>query len=139
MASELIKYITEHTIRGDCTCGKCADASPNPKESQPRGHTADVQFFKVSLKNSPSKDDLLVLIRNHKGEFNDIDILDGSEHNYIEMGGWVGDQGLALTLMGMGELLGIWKLLTPNNLVPSLAEEAKMRMAGMGLVSIIRR
>lgn len=118
--SELIKYIVEHAVRGACMCGECVDTQPNPEECQPRGHTVDMQFFKVSLRNNPSKDDLLALIKSHKGEFNEVDLLDGNEHNYIEIGGWIGDQGLALTLMGMGELLGIWELLTPNSLMASL-------------------
>ena len=135
--SELIKYIVEHTIRGACMCGECIDAPINPEKCQPKGHTADVHFFKVALVNNPSKDGLLNLIKNHKGEFNDIDLFDGGEHNYLEIGGFIGDQGLALTLMGMGELLGIWKLMTPNSLMPLLSDDVKSQMAGMGMISII--
>lgn len=47
---QLAKYIIDHCIRGACTCGKCIDAPA--KKFQPDGHTADVQFFKVALKNT---------------------------------------------------------------------------------------
>jgi len=135
--TDLIKYIRKHTIRGACTCGKCIDAPNNPKEHQPDGHTADVQFFKVALKNNPDKDVLLKLIKNHHGEFNDINIFDGNEHNYIEIGGWIGDQGTALLLMGLGKLLGIWELLTPSSMLGDLIpDDLKMQMAGSGMVSI---
>ena len=130
----LIEYINEHTTRGPCTCGRCIDAPHNPREQQPIGHTSDVVFFKVSLKNKP---DLLVfkkLIKNHNSEFCDIDLFDHKEHNYLEIGAWVGDQGVALTLMGMGELLGVWKLLTPVSL--GMSGEFAEKMAGAGMISI---
>jgi len=135
--TDLIEYIRNHTIRGACTCGKCIDAPNDPKQYQPDGHTADVQFFKVALKNNPDKEVLLQLIKNHNGEFNDINIFDGNEHNYIEIGGWIGDQGDALLLMGLGKLLGIWKLLTPASMLGDLiSDDLKMQMAGGGMVSI---
>lgn len=142
--SDLTKYIIGHTIRGACMCGKCIDTSPDPKKSQPNGHTADVQFFKVALKNNPSdadkeimKNDLIQLIKNHKGEFNEVNLFDENEHNFIEIGGWIGDQGLALMLMGMGELLRIWELRTPNKLAKDFSDETKMMLAQTGYVTII--
>lgn len=44
----------------------------------------------------------------------------------LEIGGFVGDQGLVLALMGLCELLGLWQLLTSNNLTPALSDEEKM-------------
>lgn len=50
----------------------------------------------------------------------------------------VGDSGirLALRMMGMGHLLGIWKLLSPDTVMPFLDDETKKMMAGNGMVSI---
>ena len=135
---DLIKYIRKHTIRGACNCGKCIDAPNNPKENQPDGHTADVQFFKVALNGKPDKDTLIKLIEKNNGVFdNELNPLDGNEHSYIEIGGWIGDQGAALLLMGLGKLLGIWKLLTPSSMLGDLIpDDLKMQMAGSGMVSI---
>ena len=134
--TELIKYINEHSIRGACTCGQCIDAPENPEEKQPEGHTANVEFFKVSLRNEPDAEILRKLVMDNKGEFNDANLFDGKEHSYIEIGAWIGDQGYALILMGMGELLGLWKLLTPTSF--GMPEELRQMMAGQGLVTIIK-
>lgn len=133
----LIEYINKHCVRGACTCGRCIDSSPNPKELQPTGHTADVHFFKVALKDEPDVEMLRKLIQEQKGEFNEVNLFDGQEHNYMEIGGWIGDQGLALMLMGMGKLLNLWDLLTPTSMLgESIPDELKAQMAGMGMVSI---
>lgn len=131
----LIKYIYEHTERGVCMCGKCADNLLHTEELQPKGHTSNVEFFKVSLKNNPSSDILKKFIISHKGEFCDVDIFDGKEHNFLEIGGWIGDQGNALVLMGMGELLGLWKLITPTSM--GVSPEMSQMLAQNGLVTII--
>ncbi len=134
---ELIKYVTSHAERGACQCGKCIDAPTDAQALQPSGHTADLVFFKVSA-NGGSADELAELVmRNRKGEFADVNLLDGNEHSYIEVGGWIGDQGLAMMLMGLGALLGLWKLLTPKSIFGNMIDEATaMQMAGSGLVSI---
>ena len=139
---DLTKYVIEHSIRGVCMCGKCIDAPAN--KFQPDGHTADVQFFKVALKNSnltktdkeKIKNDFIKLVKNHKGVYSDIDIFDGNEYNFIDIGRWIGDQGTALMLMGMGELLGVWKVATPNRLAPDFSEETRNMLAGAGYISI---
>lgn len=138
----LAEYVVENCIRGTCMCGKCVDAPA--KKFQPDGHTADVQFFKVALKNlrltdadkEVIKNNFIQLIKNHQGIYCDIDLFDGNEHNFIEIGGWIGNQGTALELMGMGELLGIWKVATPNRLAPDFSEETRNMLAGAGYISI---
>lgn len=136
---DLAKYIVENCIRGACTCGKCINVSA--KTFQLDMHTADVQFFKVALKSADAnkeviKNDFVQLMKNHKGIYRDIDIFDGNEHNFIDIGRWIGDQSLALMLMGMGELLGIWKVITPNRLAPDFSEETRGMLAGAGYISI---
>lgn len=139
---ELAKYVIDHCVRGVCTCGKCVDAPA--KKFQPDGHTVDVQFFKVILKNSRltdvdkevMKNNFIKLIKNHKGIYDEIDLFDGNEHNFVEIGGWIGSQGVALELMGMGELLGLWKVATPNRLAPDFSAETRSMLAGAGYISI---
>ena len=133
---DLVEYINHFAQRGDCTCGKCCDAPEN--QEQPTGHTADVYFFKIAAKEGASKDDFLEVIKKWKDVHCECNPLDGKEHNYLELGGWIGDQGLALQMMGLGNVLGVWNLITPKSL-PGLPEELMDQMAGSGFVSICRR
>lgn len=132
--SDLTEYVLKHATRGECKCGKCADRGDRP---DPDGHLADLFFFKVGVAGKPDGDTLRRLISEHKGEYADCNPLDGAEHSYIELGGWIGDQGLAMMLMGLGSHLGLWSVMTPNNMMPGLDEETKKMVAGMGLVSIM--
>lgn len=136
---DLAKYVIDQCIRGGCTCGKCIDAPA--KKFQPDGHTVDVQFFKVALKNSDAdkeiiKNNFIQLIKNHQGIYKEIDLLDGEEYDFIDIGRWIGNQGIALTLMGMGELLGMWKVTTPNRVAPDFSEETRDMLARAGFISI---
>lgn len=54
--------------------------------------------------------------------------------SYIELGAWIGDQGLALALMGLGSALDIWGIITPQTLGIE-GEEAK-QMMGMGFIMV---
>ncbi len=133
---ELREYVINHTERGACKCGQCFDAPSHPEKHQPDGHTVDLVFFKVAAKGNPDKDTLIKLIReNKRGDFCDVDVLDGKEHNYLELGGWIGSQGLAMMLMGLGSILGIWILLSPR-LFHGISEDMQIRMAQRGLLSI---
>ena len=128
---DLIDYVTKHTERGPCQCRKCFDAVKDPESKQPEGHTADLTFFKVRKVNNPDPEEFRKLVEEELPHW-----LDGKEHSYLETGGDIGDQGLALMAMGLGGILGIWELLTPNSMVPFLDEGMKMEMAGTGYVTI---
>lgn len=132
---KLIEYVQQHAQRGECQCGKCIDKGDKP---DPAGHTADVHFFKVALNDSPKREEFEALVReNEVGEFATVDLFDGKEHGYIELGGWIGDQGGALMLMGIGALLGSWRLLTPETVFGKLVDKEILdRMAGMGMIAI---
>lgn len=129
-------YILAHTERGECTCGRCqpVPAEPGPKTNR---HTADLIFFKVCTKNRPTPGQLRILIDDHVSEYGPCDLFDGKEHSYLEIGGFVGDQGVALMLMGLGSLLGLWQLLTPYTVLGTdTPPELAMQMAGVGYVAI---
>jgi len=115
----LIKYVIKHTsVGGDD--GSDIDVS--------------VEFFGVNIIEEPSEKALKQLIANSEGgDF----LFDGNEHSYIEIGGWIGDQSIALQLMALGHKLGLWKLLTPSILLPSLEESLKRKMAESGMVTIL--
>ena len=132
--NSLLEYMAEHTQRGACMCGECTDARKDADKHQPLGHTSNVEFFKVTLVDEPDADTLKHLIKVHKGEFLDVDVFDGAEHNFLDIGAWIGDQSAGLCLMGMGELLGLWALLTPTSM--GMPEDTRMYMAQNGMVSI---
>lgn len=55
--------------------------------------------------------------------------------SYTQLGVWLGDQGIALAFMGLGEVLGLWKVITP--LDTGITDKALFeRMLGMGFVHI---
>lgn len=98
---------------------------------------ADVIFFKVKATNDATPTEIIDAIKSHPGEFCECDPLDGKEHSYIELGGWIGDQGLALRLIGLGADLGMWHLLTPKTMMPGMLDDAVIqKMAGMGMIAL---
>lgn len=131
-------YVMMYAERGACKCGRCCDAPPNPEQHQPTGHTADVIFFEVSARPGADAETLRALLReNFRGEYGDVNVFDGSDHSYMELGGWIGDQGLALMLMGLGAVLGVWKLLTPKTLLGNSApKDIVQGLAGQGFVLV---
>lgn len=115
--SALIDYVVKHTRQADTG--------------------VDMVFFKVEILGSPGLIALQDLVRSHQGEFGPCNVLDGEEHGYMELGGWVGDQGLALRMMALGQVLGLWKVHTPRSMFGNVLDEDKlMNMAGMGMISV---
>lgn len=128
---ELGSYVMKHTDRGECGCGKCIDVGNKP---DPQGHTADLVFFRVAARNAPDAETFKRLSATHKGYYGDVDPFDGKDHNYLELGGWIGDQGLAMQYMGLGCLLGVFKLFSPAMLVDD--RSTQLQLAGMGMLSV---
>lgn len=135
----LAEYVVNHTERNACRCGKCIDSG---EDRQLQGHTVNMYFFDVSACNNPTPEEFVKLTKAHRGEFGDVDPLDGKEHSYMELGGWIGDQGLAMQYMALGQLLGLWRTMTPAAILnvndPQQKAVADI-MAGSGLVSIMPR
>ena len=143
----LREYVMKYTTRGPCQCGRCSDAVPAPETKQPQGrHTVDLYFFHVSLRNaedgtSATAENLLELIQQSRTCISDttgepLAIEPDSEYNYMALGGWIGDQGIAMMFMGMCHILELGSVITPN-IIPGIPKELKDQMAGAGMVSII--
>jgi hypothetical protein len=130
----LTEYVDAHTARGVCRCGKCFDRGGSP---DPTGHVADLVFFPVAATNSPTVEEFVTLTKEHVSEFFPVDPLDGDEHNYMEIGGWIGSQEMALRYMGLGALLGVFTLMTPKTLIPAIIDAMAIELAEMGMVSAI--
>lgn len=104
----------------------------------------DVHFFKTGFKFGPEfttlaaeRETFMGLIADHDPEFAPCDVLDGKEHGFIELGAWIGDQGLALRFMALGEYLGMWKVMTPLRVLGDTIPKKDLdTMAGMGLITI---
>lgn len=122
---KLIEYIESHTRRGECQCGKCFDKGPDRPAPE---HSVNVHFFWVSAQNDPTAEDLRTLL---EAEYPQIDRLKQGP-SYIEMGGALGDQGIALRLIGLGGILKLWTVVTPA-MVGITGEDAD-GMAGAGFV-----
>ena len=122
---KLIQYIADHTDRGECQCGLCFDKGP---DREAPAHSVNVHFFWVSARNNPTKEELKALLL---AQYPNPDRLkDGP--SYIEIGGVLGDQGLALLLIGLGQLVGLWKAITPE--VLGMSGPMAQQMAGSGFV-----
>lgn len=134
----IIDFVLTHTQQGECHCGKCFTPEPSRMRSEQTGnHVVDMEFFKVAIIGAPLRADFAKLTDEHKAEFGNIDFHDAKEHSYTEVGGWIGDQGLALRFMALGAHLGVFELLTPNTMMPTLDAATKMMMAGAGYVAVV--
>ena len=105
------QYVMEHTDRGECKCGSCPDGTAIP-------HTVDMRFFKTVVRGQPDAVAFLRLSGDHRGEFAQCDPFDGKPHNYVEIGGWIGDRSMALQYMALGRMLGLFNLMATASGTP---------------------
>lgn len=130
--SKLVDFVVAHTTR--CPCASLVYQHERDKSPS----AADMFFFDVAAKDNPDADEFKRLIAEHPGEFATVNPLDGNEHSYIELGGWIGDQGLALQFMGLGVLLNLWQVMHPVNMLKMERNDPlAQQLAGVGLVSIM--
>lgn len=132
MSDGLVEYVLRHTERGECGCGKCIDRGTAP---EPAGHTIDMVFFRVAKRGEPTAEEFKRLAQAWPGEFCQLDPFDGKEHGYMELGGWIGDQGIAMQFMALGVLLGHFQLLSPALL--GLSGGAAVECAANGFLAVL--
>jgi hypothetical protein len=97
----------------------------------------DVVHFKVVGASDADAETLRTLVANHVGEFAGVNVFDGDEHDYIELGAWLGSQRHALMLIGLGTQLGLWTLLSPKTMLGEHVDgELEQQLAGQGLISL---
>lgn len=137
--ADLIDYVHAHTSRGECGCGSCIDKGDKPEPGWFSPHVIDMVFFRVAMVGEPSAAEFRLLTSAHRGEFLDTDLLDGRGHHFIEVGGWIGDQGLAMRYMALGAMLDVFTLVTPYTLWPDAKPETALDAAAGGLLIVEAR
>jgi len=124
---ELIAFVREVTTHFH-------EPMPDPAPAP----VVDVHFFRVVVDEHFDKArfvELLEAAAAKPGEFCEIS-LDRFRQGpgYIEIGGWIGDQTLALLFMACGQIADVWEVVTPARL--GLSGERAELMAGAGYVMV---
>lgn len=88
-------------------------------EDRAVGVVVDVHYFKVAFTEAAAdRDGFIAAMRDAiaaPGVFCDVSEADlRLGISYIKLGGWIGDQGLALRLLALGQLYGVWKVVLPE-------------------------
>ena len=97
-------------------------------------------FFKLIVSGTGCSDTLRKLVVQHMGEHVELDLFDGAEHGFIEIGARLGSQELALMLIGLGSNLGLWDLLSPRTMFgESIDHLLERNLAESGLITLVAR
>ena len=143
---ELISYIEAATevfrhgaiVKPMPSVGPVSVVSIEAYPERPEGREfVDVHFFSVGFTEvAPTWTHRRLynyLVDHPIGEFSNmtLDMWQGGP-SYITTGGWIGSQELALRLIALGQVHGIWHAVTPERLGFEGADAD--RMAGNGLV-----
>ena len=136
MKQTIQQYVMDAIERGECKCGRCTDVGDKPDPQGP--HTVDMIFFKAALASTHANaEEFMRLSKENEGDYVQVDPFNGKEHSYLELGGWLGDQGIALCYMALGTLLGVFDLYTPRTVLPQgISDVQVMQLAGAGLVTV---
>lgn len=89
----------------------------------------DCHFIDIAVDHAKAKSaraDLINILNNWPN-----DQLAGGP-SYIDVGATIGDQGAAFQLFALGEVLGLWSIITPKKL--GLDDETAESFAGAGLI-----
>jgi hypothetical protein len=107
-------------------------AMPHESEAKPEVEKVDVTFMVIGVDKAVAEAHRaeLVTILN---AYPEPDRLAGGP-SYIEVGGVIGDQGAAFQLFAVGQVLGLWQVITPRTL--GFTGDTEREMAGRGLVMI---
>lgn len=102
-------------------------AMPSINEAKPHLEQVDMHFIVVGVDKAKAE-----VYRQDIIDYAKVNI--DHEMSYIELGGIIGDQGMALCFMALGQALGLWNVLTPKTFgfEGGLADQ----MAGMGYITI---
>lgn len=145
---KLVKYVQLSTVvyrKGEVVKAAEHSLTIDAFPAQPATrHTVDCHFVTVGFtEHAPSwshQQFYDAILACPHGEFRDMPLerWQGGP-TYIEIGGWIGDQSLALLFMALGQEHGLWHVVTPARLGFTGAQADDMAGRGMVLVSGIRQ
>lgn len=107
-------------------------AMPHVSEAKPGLETVDCEFLAIGVDRDRAEQhraELLTILRAYP----EPDRLRGGP-SYIEVGAVIGDQGAAFQLFALGEVLGLWMVITPA--VMGFSGPEARDLAGRGFVMI---
>jgi len=107
-------------------------AMPHESEAQPHVEKVDCELLVIGVDRAraePLKAELQTILDDYPAP----ERLAGGP-SYIELGAAIGDQGAAFQLFALGQVLGLWKVITPT-MFGITGAEAKT-LAGQGFVMI---
>lgn len=126
---ELDTFVRNHTT----TVARDADAEG----------IIDVGFFGVVPQIEDGETESLkekfmrLVAESHAGAFSTLNPFDGKDHGYIEVGGWIGDQEMAMRFMALAEHFGEVTVLTPKKVLGDKIDAAmEDQLMGQGLIAI---
>lgn len=131
--AELVSYATQMYRKGETVVETLPGVTevwlvdPVPSAPRPNQQLVDVHFAMIGVdmyKAAVCRIELYALLA--------VNPRFSLGPSYIEVGVLLGDQGLALGLFALGEVAGLWTLVTPERL--GMAGEAADQMAGMGMI-----
>jgi hypothetical protein len=97
----------------------------------------DVHFFKVKARKGADKRLLVRLVEEFPGDMKECNPFDGKEHNFMDLGAWIGTQELALLFMGLAGSLNLCNVMSPNTMLGDMvSKDAKDNMAKSGFISM---
>jgi hypothetical protein len=110
-----------------------------PYDDDPLVTVIDVFAVKVVVRKDADREAFVQFIRERAvagaGIFCDIDVHRLAEGpSYLELGAWLGDQKIALTVMALGVHHKAWQVITPTSL--GFTGKEATEMAGLGLLLI---
>lgn len=106
-------------------------AMPHESAARPEVEKVDMVFVKVGVDKQAAekiKDELISILN----EYPEPERIAGGP-SYIEVGGIIGDQGMAFQLFAVGKVLGLWSVITPATLGITDEEQVK-QLAGSGMI-----
>ena len=107
-------------------------AMPHESEAEAELQKVDCIFLIIGVNKQKAeqyREELIGILK----EYPEPERLAGGP-SYIEVGGMLGDQGAAFQLFALGEVLGLWKVITGKML--GMDDETARQMAGSGMVMI---
>lgn len=106
-------------------------AMPHESEAKPEIEKVDCEFLTIGVDKAAAerhKAELIEILKTYPN-----DGLAGGP-SYISVGAEIGDQGAAFQLFALGQVLGLWKVITPKMF--GVTGEQSRQMAGNGFVMI---